>query len=106
MTTRQASLPGGLSVILLMLVTTVFARTWSDSEVSRRGGVLAKVLSKVRAGTAPRKEGGFFDTYTYMYDRGHMRSPCGTRTLYPNSSPHLVLCLAVGPLLASPPAAA
>src|SRR6185437_4403787 len=33
-TTRQASLPAGRSVIRLMLVTTVFARTWSDSEVS------------------------------------------------------------------------
>ena len=34
MTTRQASLPDGFSDMRLMLVTTVFARTWSDSEVS------------------------------------------------------------------------
>ncbi len=34
MTTRQASLPDGFSDRRLMLVTTVFARTWSDSEVS------------------------------------------------------------------------
>ena len=34
MTTRQASLPDGFSEIRLMMVTTVFARTWSDSEVS------------------------------------------------------------------------
>src|ERR1043165_8496885 len=34
MTTRQASLPDGFSDSRLILVTTVFARTWSDSEVS------------------------------------------------------------------------
>src|SRR6185369_15674604 len=34
MTTRHASLPDGFSDSRLMLVTTVFARTWSDSEVS------------------------------------------------------------------------
>src|SRR3954467_575871 len=59
MTTRQASLPEGFSDRRLMLVTTVFARTWSDSEVSLGSrGVRATEAPAEQARSKPARHQG------------------------------------------------
>src|SRR5262245_13153532 len=59
MTTRHASLPDGFSDRRLMLVTTVFARTWSDSEVSLGSrGVRATGTPAEQARSKPARHQG------------------------------------------------
>ena len=82
----------------LMLVTTVFARTRSRSGVvsSRLGGLRAKSNQQVRAGLLRGKDGGLFDTLTYMYDFNHMRLLVGRNSTLAAFSTGLFATLGAG----------
>src|SRR6059058_4482278 len=85
MTTRQASLPDGFSDRRLMLVTTVFARTWSDSEVSLGSrGVRATEAPAEQARSKPARHQGE-DNLT-LYPTCMTVSPCPVHFLSPSGS--------------------
>lgn len=77
MTTRHASLPTGRSVIRLMAVTTVLARTWSESEAS----LGSKGLRGKAWGHKPRRSAVF---------RKAARETTGLLAPTPTSHTHIV----------------